>query len=195
MTWLQRLVGRVSSPGVGGIRSDGRRRRRLGARAPVLFDRACPDAFRRRLQASEPTLDCVYFGDGQWIIVVFRGDTARVREGQRLYRDAAVQGIRDLSVYQQAALMRDGWAGLYQFAAHEPTEAHALEALRRVRASWRDAERGLEVASAESNGATRRLQLAAERQDFIQAEARAIHRFSRRKPVSIIAPQRVAAHN
>lgn len=163
-------------------------RRSAGLRAPVVFDRACPETFRRRLQASAPTLDCVYFGDGQWIIVVYRGPSPRVAEGRKLHWNAATTGIRDLSVYQQAALMREGWAGLYQFAAVEPCETHAVEALRRLAASTRAAERALEVAVRESQGASRKALLQAERLDFIHTEARSIHRHSSRRPVSIIRP-------
>ena len=186
---LDRVAGLVSSRRGGGI-SPGmsERRRRVELRAPALFDRPCPEAFRRRLQASAPTLDCVYFGDGQWIIVVHRGDGPRVVEGQKMHWNAATHGIRDLSVYQQAALMREGWAGLYQFAAVEPCEAHAVEALRRLRASALDVERALRTAGDESRSVRRLAANAAERLDFIQTEGRSIHRFARRRPVSINLP-------
>lgn len=159
-----------------------------GLRAPAIMDRRCPEAFRRRLQSSVPTLDCVYFGDGHWIIVVYRGDGVRRREGEKLHWNAAVHGISDLSVYQQAALMREGWAGLYQFQAAEPCERHALEAMRRYYATDAEVRAGLLAAGDESRAVSHKARVAAERADFMQTEARSIWRHSRRRPVSIIRP-------
>lgn len=152
------------------------------------MDRRCPEAFRRRLQASAPTLDCVYFGDGHWIIVVYRGDGPRRLEGEKLHWNAAVHGIADLSVYQQAALMREGWAGLHQFQAVEPCERHAVEALRKFYATEADVRAGMQAAGDESRSVSRKLRLAAERADFLATEARSIWRHSVRRPVSIIRP-------
>jgi len=178
---LSRLMGRASSQARGGARSH-------GLRAPVVMDRRCPEAFRRRLQLSAPTLDCVYFGDGQWIIVVYRGDGPRRREGEKLHWNAATLGITDPSVYQQAALMRDGWAGLHQFAAVEPCEQHAVEALRKFHATDADVRAGLQAAGDESRSVSRKRRLAAERSDFLETEARSIWRHTVRRPVSIIRP-------
>ena len=153
------------------------------------MDRRCPDAFRRRLQASSPDLDCVYFGDGHWLVVVWRGPTARCHDGRKLAWEVRQLGISDLSVHQQAALMAEGWAGVYQFQAPEPTEAHAVEALRRFYATDAEVRAGLAAAVDASCSEPRKRRLQAERLDFIQTEARAIHRFTSRRPVSIIRPE------
>lgn len=157
------------------------------------MDRRCPEAFRRRLQASAPDLDCVYFGDGQWIVVVWRGPSARCHDGRKLAWEVRTLGISDLSVHQQAALMAEGWAGLYQFAAAEPSEAHAIEALRRYYATDAEVRAGLAAAVEHSlNGETKRRN-AAWRADFLETEARAIFRHTVRRPVSIIRPDRAAS--
>lgn len=181
MGLLSRLTGWASSRQRGGARS-------RGLRAPVVMDRRCPEAFRRRLQASAPTLDCVYFGNGHWIIVVYRGDTPRRQSGEKLHWEAATAGITDLSVYQQAALMREGWAGLHQFLADEPCERHAVDALRKFYATDAEVRAGLQAAGDESRSVFRKRRVAAERQDFIDTEARSIWHHTVRRPVSIIRP-------
>ena len=80
------------------------------------------------------------------------------------------------------------WRNTEFIARPGSPEAHAVEALRRLRASALDVERALRTAGDESRSVRRLAANAAERLDFIQTGGRSIHRFARRRPVSINLP-------
>jgi hypothetical protein len=155
-----------------------------GPRAPTLFDWRSPADFLRRLKRLDRRLDCVDFGDGHRLVCLYDPKPDRMAGGRdqlRWLRSVPYNpspGSLQPSMQLQGRLAADGWAGLLQIAPGiVPGESHLFQVVRMLHASPRDVDHALREAAWESKGRQARLEKAALRSDFIQHEARPIHRF------------------